>query len=348
MTLADKLKEARKNAGLTQAELAEKLCVSRQAITKWETDKGIPDIDNLRMLSKVLNVSIDFLLDEGETLEQTVIEEEVCLEDLVEEENPESKDMLPVLKIIIIVLLVLCALLLSVFLLLWTAKRTRPAEADAEVEQELETEPPVEETATPDKIESTEPPVAEVEPTNTPEPENTEVPEPTEEPEVTEAPSYAGMAFTQVNEPVTAKDATNLRNVPSQGEDSQVMTVLKNGQVATRIGISETGWSKLEYNGETYYAVSSLLTTDLTVKPEPEDDGIKTVFTECNEKVSAKIEVNLRTLPSVTNPDSQVVVTIKYGEIVTRTGINTDVGWSRVEYGGQVLYCISSYIYVVE
>ena len=37
MILADKLKEARKNAGLTQIELAEKLCVSRQAITKWET-----------------------------------------------------------------------------------------------------------------------------------------------------------------------------------------------------------------------------------------------------------------------------------------------------------------------
>ena len=104
-----------------------------------------------------------------------------------------------------------------------------------------------------------------------PQPEITEEPVTTQEPEETEAPSYAGMAFTQVNEPVTAKDATNLRNVPSQGEDSQVMTVLKNGQVATRIGISETGWSKLEYNGETYYAVSSLLTTDLTVKPEPED-----------------------------------------------------------------------------
>ena len=37
MTLADKLKEARKNAGLTQTELAEKLSVSRQAITKWES-----------------------------------------------------------------------------------------------------------------------------------------------------------------------------------------------------------------------------------------------------------------------------------------------------------------------
>lgn len=349
MTLADKLKEARKNAGLTQAELAEKICVSRQAITKWETDKGIPDIDNLRMLSKVLNVSIDFLLDEEETPDQTVVEEPVCMDDSVEEEDLESKDMLPVLKIVFIVLLVLCALLLSVFLLLWTANRTRPTEAGTQVEQGLESEPPVQESATNDKIETTDPPTTEeVEPADTSEPENTEEPVTTQEPETTEVPSYANMVFAEVNETVTAKDATNLRNVPSQGTDSRVMTVLKNGQVATRVGISETGWSKLEYNGETYYAVSSLLTTDLTVKTEPQDDGIKTVFTECNEKVSAKIEVNLRTLPSVTNPDSQVVVTIKYGEIVTRTGINTDVGWSRVEYGGQVLYCISSYIYVVE
>ena len=345
MTLADKLKEARKNAGLTQAELAEKICVSRQAITKWETDKGIPDIDNLRMLSKVLNVSIDFLLDDKETPDQTVIEEQVCLDDTLEEEKSESEDILPVLKIVFIVLLILCALLLSVFLLLWTARRTQHTDVGLAIGQESENESQGE-SGIADNIESTEAPTAE--PTSTPEPESTEEPVATQEPEATEAPSYTSMVFIDVNEQVTAKDATNLRNVPSQGEDSQVMTVLRNGQVATRIGVSETGWSKLEYNGETYYAVSSLLTTDLEVKQEPQDDGIKTVFTECNEKVCPKIEVNLRTLPSVTNPDSLVVVTIRHGDIVTRTGINTDVGWSRVEYGGQVLYCISSYIYVVE
>ena len=153
-------------------------------------------------------------------------------------------------------------------------------------------------------------------------------------------------------EVVTAKDVTNLRDIPSQGEDSNIMATLQNGETATRIGISNTGWSKLEYNGEIYYAVSSLLTTDLTVKPaepEPEpDDGIQTVFTACNDRVSPKIEVNLRLLPSVTNPDATVVVTLQYGEVVTRTGINTDLGWSRVEYNGQTLYCISSYVYVVE
>lgn len=165
-----------------------------------------------------------------------------------------------------------------------------------------------------------------------------------------EAKKDFGMNFVEVEETVTAKDVTNLRDMPSQGEGSTIMATLENGQTATRIGTSETGWSKLEYNGEIYYAVSSLLTTDLTVKPQEPvvDDGIKTVFTDCSDRVSPKIEVNLRTLPSVTNPDSVVVVTLPYGAVVTRTGINTDVGWSRVEYEGQVLYCISSYVYVVE
>ncbi len=166
-----------------------------------------------------------------------------------------------------------------------------------------------------------------------------------------EAKKDLGMIFTPVEETVTAKDATNLRDIPSQGEDSTVMFTLQNGQTATRIGISDKGWSKLEYNGETYYAISNYLTTDLTVKPQevvPVDDGIKTVFALCNEQVTPKIEVNLRTLPSVTNPDATVVATIRAGEIVTRTGINTDVGWSRVEYNGQTLYCVSSYVYVVQ
>ena len=91
MTLADKLKEARKNAGFTQIELAEKLCVSRQAVTKWESGKGIPDVDNLRMIAKVLNVSIDFLLDDDEMLDKTVIKEQINLDDYVTEGKLRSK-----------------------------------------------------------------------------------------------------------------------------------------------------------------------------------------------------------------------------------------------------------------
>ncbi len=91
MTLAEKLKEARKNAGLTQIELAEKMCVSRQAITKWETGKGIPDVDNLKVISKVLNVSIDFLLDDEEILDKTIIKEQINLNDYVKEGKLRSK-----------------------------------------------------------------------------------------------------------------------------------------------------------------------------------------------------------------------------------------------------------------
>ena len=65
MTLGEKLKEARKKIGLSQEQLAEKLCVSRQAVTKWESDKGMPDIGNLKAIATLLNTSIDYLL--GET-----------------------------------------------------------------------------------------------------------------------------------------------------------------------------------------------------------------------------------------------------------------------------------------
>lgn len=81
MTLGEKLKSARKSAGLTQEQLAEKLLVSRQAITKWEADKGMPDIENLKQLSKLLNISIDYLLDSGETIDLSVIREEINLDD---------------------------------------------------------------------------------------------------------------------------------------------------------------------------------------------------------------------------------------------------------------------------
>lgn len=173
-----------------------------------------------------------------------------------------------------------------------------------------------------------------------------------ETPEEAHADVEALMPFAQVDEEVTAKEATNLRNIPSQGEDSAVVYTLKNGETLKRTGVSESGWSRLLYNDQTVYAVSSFLTTDLgyqTPKQEEQEgagsgDGLKTRFAERNEQVTAKIEVNLRKLPSVTNPDAVVVAALHNGEYVTRTGINEDYGWSRVEYNGQTLYCISSYL----
>lgn len=62
MTFAEKLRTLRKQAGMSQEKLADKLGVSRQAITKWETDTGIPDIENIMAISALFDVSIDELL----------------------------------------------------------------------------------------------------------------------------------------------------------------------------------------------------------------------------------------------------------------------------------------------
>lgn len=195
----------------------------------------------------------------------------------------------------------------------------------------------------------------------------TETAKDTSEREVASADVEALMKFTDANETVTAKSKTNLRDKPSQGADSTVKVTLTNGQTATRTGVSNSGWSRVVYEGVTYYAVSSYLTTDLSAPqpaPEPEPAkpeetaqaeqtqqapaGFKTKFTDCNEVVTAKERVNLRSKPSVTDEDSTVVATLYAGTSAVRTGINNEYGWSRVEYNGQVLYCVSSYIKVVE
>lgn len=174
----------------------------------------------------------------------------------------------------------------------------------------------------------------------------------TETPEEVTADAEALMNFTQVSENVTAKDFTNLRDIPSQGADSTVVYTLQNGESILRTGVSDSGWSRLELSGQTVYAVSSYLTTDLSYRAPAvssqegagSGDGLKTKFAERNDQVTAKIEVNLRALPSVTNPDATVVAVLHNGEYVTRTGINEEYGWSRVDYNGQTLYCISSYL----
>lgn len=172
-------------------------------------------------------------------------------------------------------------------------------------------------------------------------------------PEEAQPSVEALLNFRAVEETVTAKEETNLRSIPSQGEDSEVLYTLKNGEEAKRIAVCDSGWSKLLFNGNIYYAVSNLLTTDLDYaaipeyEEETEDDGVETRFVAVNEQVTAKIEVNLRTLPSVEHPDCKIVTLLKNGTVVTRTGINEEVGWSRLEYNGQTVYCVSSMLKVV-
>lgn len=163
-----------------------------------------------------------------------------------------------------------------------------------------------------------------------------------------EADPEVGVVFTEVNEQVTAKEITNLRSTMDRGSDANIVAVLHNGETVLRTGTGNNGWSRVEYNGQTLYAVSSLLTADLSYTPpaqEPESE-FKTKFTTVSEQVTAKDVTNLRNRPSVEEP-SQVIVQLHNGEVIVRTGVS-DVGWSRVEYNGQTLYCISSYLQVVE
>lgn len=75
MTLGEKIREARRKCGLSQEQLAEKMAVSRSAVAKWETDKGLPDVGNLKVLARFLNVSVDHLLDDEEMGDRLVIRE---------------------------------------------------------------------------------------------------------------------------------------------------------------------------------------------------------------------------------------------------------------------------------
>ena len=65
MTLSEKLQNLRRAAGLSQEALAEQLGVTRQAVSKWETGEGKPDIDNLLPLAKLLHTTVDYLLDDS-------------------------------------------------------------------------------------------------------------------------------------------------------------------------------------------------------------------------------------------------------------------------------------------
>lgn len=68
MEFNEKLQELRKQKGLTQEALAEALYVSRTAISKWESGRGVPNIESLKAISKYFSVSIDDLLSGEELL----------------------------------------------------------------------------------------------------------------------------------------------------------------------------------------------------------------------------------------------------------------------------------------
>ena len=87
MELSQKLKELRKKQGLTQLELAERLFVSRQAISGWEAGTSRPSTENLQSLSWLFNIPLETLLDDTAEAEPAAAQEKLPAEEQAKEED---------------------------------------------------------------------------------------------------------------------------------------------------------------------------------------------------------------------------------------------------------------------
>ena len=239
---------------------------------------------------------------------------------------------------------------------------TLPAVIVTEETKTTETVTEPEATATPEPTAApTETPEPAVAPTATTETTATPTPAATPEnrPVVADTPAPApvsdgSMTFIEVNDTVTAKDVSNLRSTPSTSEEGNVVGQLKNGETLTRTGRNDdTGWSRLNYNGQTVYAVSAYLTTDTSYKTPTvpvnsnrvsTQDGRVIVFVDCDDYITPKDLINLRTEPSTSEGESTVRTQVRNGTNLHRTGYSEASGWSRVEYNGEILYAVTSYV----
>ena len=112
MSLAEKLVSLRKRAGLTQLDLAEKLNVSRQAISRWEVGIAVPSTDNLKVLGELYGVPVDFLLnDEMEVVPKKTETTEDELQEI--EDTHSSKIRKWVAACVLAVLLIIAIVVLQ-------------------------------------------------------------------------------------------------------------------------------------------------------------------------------------------------------------------------------------------
>ena len=157
----------------------------------------------------------------------------------------------------------------------------------------------------------------------------------------------AGMVFRDVSEAVTARDQVNLRDQPST-DTGNVVGTLSYGEAVVRTGVSDTGWSRLEVNGQVVYASSRLLATSMDYKEQEkitnENPEAGMHFTAASGIMMAKSgQTNLRTLPT-TNEPSQVVAQLTGDATAERIAEDKDRGWTKLIYNGQTVYAVSSYL----
>lgn len=90
MKLEEKLTTLRKEKKLTQTDLSETIMVSQQTISKWETGRALPSAENLKYLSELFGVSVDYLLSDDIAEEPNPKEQEPASEPQTEEAQTEE------------------------------------------------------------------------------------------------------------------------------------------------------------------------------------------------------------------------------------------------------------------
>ena len=124
MTLGERIAYYRGKLGLSQGELAEQLGVSRQAVSKWETDAGLPDLERLIALSRLYHITLDELV-KGESPEETAeAPEEIPVDAVIA--KPAAPSGQKTIGYILLGVGLLCAVLALCFAASFAFRHPRP------------------------------------------------------------------------------------------------------------------------------------------------------------------------------------------------------------------------------
>lgn len=104
--MKEKLIDLRKKAGLSQQELAEKIDVTRQAISRWEVGSALPTMENLLALRKLYGVTLDYLVDDAVSNPNMAIEQEKMIRDLEKQIRKQRILLISVCILLIVIIAV--------------------------------------------------------------------------------------------------------------------------------------------------------------------------------------------------------------------------------------------------
>ena len=120
-----RLKHFRNLKGLSQIEVAEKLSLSRQAISNWEANKSYPDLDNIVLLSKLYEVSVDELL--GTSMNENITEAQTSKTKILEKSPQTVLEMICLAAILVLTCqFTVIGMLTSIIIAFWLKKTQRP------------------------------------------------------------------------------------------------------------------------------------------------------------------------------------------------------------------------------